>query len=93
MQTSTQSSKSPRAGPRAGAPKTVTFCSVHLHNVVAKKRDAATSLLQRLYAHMKLLDVDIVGGDFNMAVKGPVADVFSDAEFMGTRIVPVMGSG
>ena len=31
---------------------------------------------------MKLSDVDFVGGDFNMAVKGPMADVFSDAEFM-----------
>ena len=34
------------------------------------------------YANMKLFDVDFVGGDFNMAVKGPAADVFSDAEFM-----------
>ena len=40
--------------PPAGSPKMVTFYSVHLHNVVAKKRDAATSRLQRLYAHMKL---------------------------------------
>ena len=56
--------------PPVGAPKTVTFCTVHLHYVVAKKRDAATSLLQRLYAHMKLLDVDFVGGDFNKAMKG-----------------------
>ena len=79
--------------PLAGAPKTVTFCSVHLHNVVAKKRDAATSLLQRLYAHMKLLDVDFVGGDFNMAVKGPVADVFSDAEFMAPGSSPLWGAG
>ena len=39
--------------PPAGASKTVTLCSVHLHNVVAKKRDAATSLLQRLYAHTR----------------------------------------
>ena len=31
---------------------------------------------------MKLFDVDLVGGDFNMAVKGPAADVFSDAELM-----------
>ena len=68
--------------PPAGAPKTVTFCSVDLHNVVAKKRDAAISHLQRLHAHMKLFDVDLVGGDFNMAEKGPAADVFSDAEFM-----------
>ena len=31
-----------------GSP-TVTFCSVHIHNVVAKKRDASTDLLQRLH--------------------------------------------
>ena len=37
--------------PPVGAPKTVTFCSVHLNNMVAKKRDAATSLFQRLRAH------------------------------------------
>ena len=79
--------------PPAGAPKMVTLCSVHLHNVVAKKRDAATSLLQRLYAHMKLFDVDFVGGDFNMAVKGPVADVFSDAEFMAPGSSPLWGAG
>ena len=38
--------------PPAGGPKSVTLCTVHLHNVVAKKRDEATSLLQRLYAHI-----------------------------------------
>ena len=30
--------------PPVGGPKSVTLCTVHLHNVVAKKRDAATSL-------------------------------------------------
>ena len=35
----------------SGSP-TVTFCSVHIHNVVAKKRDASTDLLRRLHAHM-----------------------------------------
>ena len=79
--------------PPIGAPKTVTVCSVHLHNVVAKKRDAATSLLQRLYAHMKMLDVDFIGGDFNLAVRGPVADVFSDTEFMGPGPIPLWGAG
>ena len=79
--------------PPTSAPKTVTVCSVHLHNVVVKKRDAATSLLQRLYAHMKLLDVDFVGGDFKMAVKGPVADVFSDVDFMGPGSIPLWGAG
>ena len=34
----------------SGSP-TVTFCSVHIHNVVAKKRDASTELLQRLYGY------------------------------------------
>ena len=79
--------------PPVGAPQTVTLCSVHLHNVVAKKRDAATSLLQRLYAHMKMLDVDFIGGDFNTAVRGPVADVFSDTEFMGPGTIPLWGAG
>ena len=79
--------------PAIGAPKTITLCTVHLHNVVAKKRDAATSLLQRLYAHMKLFDVDFVGGDFNMALKGPVADVFSDPEFISPGSTPLWGAG
>ena len=79
--------------PPIGATKTITLCTIHLHNVVAKKRDAATALLQRLYAHMKLLEVDFVGGDFNMAVKGPVADVFSDVEFMAPGSVPLWGAG
>ena len=65
-----------------GGPKSVTLCTVHVHNVVAKKREAATSLLQLLYAHMKLLEVDFVGGDFNSAAKGIIADIFSDPEFM-----------
>ena len=35
-----------------GSP-TVTFCSVHIHNVVAEKRDASTDLLQRLHGYMR----------------------------------------
>ena len=50
--------------PPVGAPKTVTFCTVHLHNVVAKKCDAATSLFQRLYAYMKLLTSTLWAGLF-----------------------------
>ena len=42
---------------------------------------------------MELFDVDFVEGDFNMAVKGPVADVFSDAEFMAARSSPLWGAG
>ena len=36
----------------SGTP-TVTFCSVHIHNVVAKKRGASTDLLRRLHGYMK----------------------------------------
>ena len=32
---------------------TVTFCSVHIHSVVAKKRDASTELLRRLHGYIK----------------------------------------
>ena len=79
--------------PPVGSPKTITLCTVHLHNVVAKKRDAATSLPQRFYAHMKLLEVDFVGGDFDRAAKGTIADVFSDPEFVAPGSVPLWGAG
>ena len=49
-----------------GSP-TVTFCSVHIHNVVAKKRDASTDLLQRHHGYMREHNVDFIGGDFNMS--------------------------
>ena len=64
----------------SGSP-TVTFCSVHIHNVVAKKRDASTELLQRLYGQMREHNVDLIGGDFNMSAFSTVGDVFTDAEF------------
>ena len=60
---------------------TVTFCSVHIHNVVAKKRDASTELRQRLHGYMKQHNVDFIGGDFNMNALSTVGDVFSDPEF------------
>ena len=41
----------------SGSP-TVTFCSVHSHNVVAKKRDASTELLQFLHTKMREHNVD-----------------------------------
>ena len=50
----------------AGTP-IVTFCSVHIHSVVAQKRDASTELLQRLHGYMKQRDVDFIGSDFNMS--------------------------
>ena len=51
------------------------------HNVVAKKRDASTELLQRLYGYMKQHNVDFIGGDLNMSALSTVGDVFSDPEF------------
>ena len=64
----------------SGTP-TVTFCSVHIHNVVAKTRDAFTELLQRLCGYMREHNVDFIGGDFNMSTFSTVGDVFTDAEF------------
>ena len=64
----------------SGTP-TVTFCSVHIHNVVAKKRDASTDLLRRLHRYMQQHNVDFIGGDFNMSAFSTVGDVFSDPEF------------
>ena len=42
---------------------------------------------------MRLLDVDFVGGDFNMAAKGTVADMFSDPEFKAPGTTPLWGAG
>ena len=59
----------------------LTFCSVHIHNVVAKKRGASTDLLRRLHGYMQQHNVGFVGGDFNMGAFSTVGDVFSDLEF------------
>ena len=67
--------------PSLSGTHTVTFCSVHIHNVVVKKRDASTELLQFLHAKMREHNVDIIGGDFNMSAFSTVSDVFSDPEF------------
>ena len=64
----------------SGTP-TVTFCSVHIHHVVAKKRDASTDLLRRLQCYMKQHNVDFIGGDSNMSAYSTVGEVFSDPEF------------
>ena len=60
---------------------TITFRSVHIHNVVAKNRDASTDLLRRLRAHMTQHNVDFIGGDFNMSACSTVVDVFVDPKF------------
>ena len=62
----------------SGTP-TVTFSSVHVHNVVAKKRDASTDLLQRLHGYMKQHNVDFIGSDFNMSALSTVGDVFQSS--------------
>ena len=64
----------------SGSP-TVTFFSVHIHNVVTKKRDASAELLQFLIAKMWKHNVDFSGSDFNMSAFSTVSDVFSDPEF------------
>ena len=48
---------------------------------MAKKRDASTELLQRLYGYMREHNVDFIGGDFNMSAFSTVGDVFTDAAF------------
>ena len=48
-----------RSSSFSGTPA-VTFCSVHIHNVVAKKRDASTELLQRLHGDIKQHNVDFI---------------------------------
>ena len=60
---------------------TVTLCSVHVHNVVAKKRDASSDVLRRFHAHMVHHNVDFIGAGFNMSAFSTVGDVFSDSEF------------
>ena len=60
----------------SGTP-TVTFCSAHIHKVVAKKRNASTDLLRRLHAHMQQHNVDFLGGDFNMSAFSTVCDVLA----------------
>ena len=66
-----------------------TFCSVHIHNKVAKTRYASTSLLHRLHAHVVQHNV----GDSNMSALSTVSDVFSDPEFMAPGNALLWGVG
>ena len=107
-QSSTQSSRIPRAGPRwALQPLSSAGTNADPQLVLPKRSRSAWSTCTTwsprnetpplrsfsVYAHMKLFDVDFVGGVFNLAVKGPVADVFSDAEFMAPGSSPLWGAG
>ena len=84
--------RAPASTTRPVLPKRSRFAQSTFTTWSPRKRDAATSLLQRLYAHMKLLDVDFVGGDFNMAVKRANGGRFQRCRIHGTRIVSSTGS-
>ena len=78
------------ARPAADSPS-VTFCSVHIHNKVAKKRDAATPLLRRLHAHMVRDEVDFIGRDFNMSTFSTTGDVLSRTTSFQLPVTPTLG--
>ena len=67
--------------PSLSGTQTVTFCYVHIHNVVAMERDASTDLRRRLHGCVKQHNVDFIGGGFSMSAFSTVGDVFSDPEF------------
>ena len=67
-------------GPSLSGTPSVTFCSLHIHNVVAKKRDASTDLRRRFHGYMHQHNVDFIGGDFNISTFSTVGNVFSDPE-------------
>ena len=73
--------------PSLSSTPTVTFCSTHTHNVMAKKRDASIEFLQFLHAKMLEHNVDFIGGDFNMSAFSTISDVFSDPEFSALVIL------
>ena len=79
-------------GPSLSGTPAVTFCSVRIHTVVAKKRDASTSLLQALNAHMLQHKVDFIGCDFNMSAYSTVGHVFADQEFAAPSSSLLWGS-
>ena len=67
---------------------------MHIHNVVAKERDASTDLFTTPYmATMKQYNVDFIGGDFNMSAFSTVGDVFTDEEFSAPGIHSLWGLG
>ena len=66
----------PRRPSLTGSP-TVTFCSVHIDNVVAKQRDACMTFFT---AFMDTC-AGLLGGDFNMNAFLKVSDVISGPEF------------
>ena len=79
--------------PSLSGTSTVTFCSVHTHHVVAKKRDASTDdLLRRFHGYMHQHNVDFVGGDFNMSAFSTIGDVFFRPGVCGAWQLALVGS-
>ena len=73
-----------RRRPPTGGPT----CTHALFGSLARN-ETPPVLLRRMHARMVRLDVDFVGGDFSMAVKG----LFTDAEFMAPGSSPLWGAG
>ena len=61
----------------------ITFGTMHLHNISAKKPGVAPELLRRVDEAMRTHQVDILHGDFNMASSlGYVSAVFDDPVYI-----------
>ena len=61
----------------------ITFGTLHLHNISAKKPAVAPELLRQVDEAMRTHQVDIVHGDFNMAAGlGYVSTVFDDLVYI-----------
>ena len=60
---------------------------------MAKKRDAPSELLQRLYGYMREHNVDFIGGEFNMNAFFTLGEVFSDTEFSAPGNSSLWGLG
>ena len=61
----------------------ITFGTMHLHNISAKKPGVAPELLRRVDEAMRTHQVDILHGDFNMASSlGYVSAVYDDPVYI-----------
>ena len=61
----------------------ITFGTMHLHNISAKKPAVAPQLLRQVDEAMRTHQVDILHGDFNMAAGlGYVSTVFDDLVYI-----------
>jgi hypothetical protein len=73
----------PSARGDADAITSITVASTHLHNIAAKKAVVASSLLGQLTSSWARNSVDIIHGDFNMAVsKGYLRDALPASDYI-----------